>query len=137
MTIILRMPGGGDEHISPGSILVLRELTDLESAREPQAKSQVWGGGARIYPDETVEEILEKMDGAQLAPLHAPAGLAIYVNVAVVSDVDDPNPVFHHQDAGSVLRFGVGHSAPNIPVRETRNELTAIWESYGGDTSIL
>lgn len=134
--IKLKMPNGGDERIDEGSILVIREPVPFEKEETPEVQSCVWGGGLRLYPAESIADILGKINGMNFARVTAPGGSIVLVNADQVQDRDNRTPV-DDERTNSVIIFGSGPLAPRVRVRETRAELVTVWTKLGLDPQVV
>lgn len=124
----LKMPNGGDELVAPGSVCVIRDLTDVERDEAPNSIACVWGGGFRVYPAEPVVELIKKFAEVKLARLTSPGGMAMFIAAENVTDRDERSTVLDNPNTRSVLLFGPGADSPRVRVRETRSDLITIWE---------
>lgn len=131
MTVRVKMPGGGDERIEPDSVLVIRDATDIERHEAPQASTCIWGGGFRIFPAESLVELVNKFSMITLARLTSPGGMSMLINAKEVSDRDDSSAIVDHANTKSVLIFGPGPTAPRIRVREAKDDLIVVWNKLG------
>ncbi|MGO7446509.1 hypothetical protein ACC668_17680 [Rhizobium ruizarguesonis] len=133
----VKMPNGGDEKINGDSIFVIRELGEVEKEESRTSNSCIWGGSYRIYPTETVSDLVRKFDDVKFAELTAPGGMLLLVNAAEVTDRDERSNLLDHENTGSVLCFGVGRLAPRVRVREKLDDLRVIWTKLGVPTDPL
>ena len=132
--VTLKMPDGGDEKINPKAVLVIRDPTDIERDETPEVASCIWGKGFRLYPAETVSQLVAKLPSLKLARLTTPGGMFTLVNAEAVTDRDDPSRLNDHVNTRSVLIFGADSTAPRVRVRETLADLERIWRNMGVPT---
>ncbi|WP_421724872.1 hypothetical protein [Bauldia sp.] len=137
--IVIQMPGGDVEYVRPVSLLWMREAFDWEIAGTVMLRI----GSTRLYASETMAALTSKFStaGISLSLFTAPEGsIRPAVNVAKVNEVEAANPVFHHDNAHSVLKFSpqlglaVRESVeeareklntPDIPAGQGRDDLTS------------
>ena len=131
MTVKVKMPNGADEKVNPDAVYTIRDATDVERNELPEAISCLWGGGFRIYPVESLTNLVEKFAELKLARLTSPGGMAMLINASNVKDCDDSSAVVDHPNTRSVLSFGTGATAPRIRVREARSDLIIAWSKLG------
>lgn len=129
--VMVTMPQGADERVSPQGILVIREAMKSEKRENPDIKTTIWTGGTRIYPAESINDLEKKFSNLiKVAKLRAPNNMLLLVSMERVSDVDDSGPAYPIS-ARSLLLFGTGAPAPRQAVRESEAELKAIWIAAG------
>lgn len=124
----VKMPNSGDERIESTTVYVMRDLTDVERDEAPDSLACIWGRGFRVYPVESLADLLSKFAALKIARLTSPGGMAMFVNAENVTDRDENSTVFDHPNTRSVLLFGPGAAAPRVRVRETRADLITIWD---------
>lgn len=142
MTITISMPSGGDEKIKPASVLIVRDPLDYEKDESPEVQSTLIGRGYRIYPAVPTNDLVQMIESSnsmsvKLLRLTAPNGNPIFVNARAVTDRDARSAIVDHEETNSVLLFGPGANAGRVKVRETKQDLLAIWEKFGLDTTPL
>lgn len=135
--IVVKMPNGGDEKIAPGSIFVLRDALTFEKDESPEVLSCIWGASFRMYPAEPLIAIVDKLYTLKLSRLTSPDGLPLIVSVERCTDRDEPCKDSDHDSTRSVLKFGPGALSPRVRGRETKDELTLIWQRLGLPLDIL
>jgi hypothetical protein len=137
MVVMVNMPNGADEGVVPQTILVIRKALPFERRENPLVRTTIWMGRARLYPSEELEALADKFGHlVKLAKLTAPNGMKLLLNMAQVTDVDDPTDS-EAASTRSVLRFGSGVGAPRQSVREDRSNLETIWAEAGVNTDIF
>lgn len=124
----VKMPDSGDERIESTTVYVMRDLTDVERDEAPDSLTCMWGRGFRVYPVESLADLLSKFSALKIGRLTSPGGMAMFVNAENVTDRDENSTVFDHPNTRSVLLFGPGAAAPRVRVRETRADLITIWD---------
>ncbi|RUM95435.1 hypothetical protein EET67_23435 [Pseudaminobacter arsenicus] len=134
MSIKVNMPRGSDEKVSPSSVYVIRDATDVERDESPEAVSCIWGAGFRIFPADSLMVLIDRFSELTLARLTSPGGMAMLISAEQVDDCEDRAALLDNEKAKSMLLFGTGASAPRIRVRETKADLVAIWTKLGLST---
>jgi hypothetical protein len=127
MSVLIRMPNGGDEMVDEKDVLTIRNALPSEKVNAPEVTTSLWLGKARIYPAEDLASLKQKLSAAKLADLRAPDGSAIVVAMPHVTDCDAPSPTQDQGNTQSVLRFGPGAAAPRLAVANPVEELRLIW----------
>jgi hypothetical protein len=127
MVVVIQMPGGDLEYVVPNEFQWMREAFDEE-----------WSGtvmlrvtGSRLYSIESLDDLRRKFRdaGVGIADFAVPEGeRAVAVNARGVREVEPANPVFHHQLARAVLKFGPSLS---LAVRQTVGEARALLAAAG------
>ena len=120
--VVIKMPGGDIEVVSPAELLWMRQAFEHEFAGTVMLRV----GANRIFSIESLGDLREKFsaDGAGLAGFTPPEGdLVSIVNAKNVREVESANAALHHERARAVLKFGPRLS---LAVRETVDEARSI-----------
>lgn len=128
--VIINMPGGDIEVVSPAELLWMRQAFDHEFAGTVMLRL----GANRIFSIESLADLRQKFsaDGAGLADFTPPEGdLISVVNAKNVREVEPANPALHHARARAVLKFGPRLS---LAVRESVDEARSILAEARGRT---
>ena len=131
--VVIKMPGGDIEVVSPAELQWMREAFEHEFAGTVMLRV----GGNRIFSIESLAELRQKFstDGAGLADFTPPEGdLISVVNAKNVREVEPANAAQHHARARAVLKFGARLS---LAVRETVDEARTILAAAGGAAGSL
>jgi len=126
--VIVKMPGGDIEAVSPAELQWMRQAFEHEFAGTVMLRV----GSGRIFSVERLDDLRQKFatDGAGLANFTPPEGdLVSVVNARNVREVEPANAALHHEQARAVLKFGARLS---LAVRETVAEARALLEAAGG-----
>jgi hypothetical protein len=119
--IIIKMPGGGIQHVDPTRLLWMRMAFDWEVAGTVMLRL----GNDVIYSIESLAQLEAKFAGAKVRLAHftAPEGnISPIVNAAAVVQVEKANPNQHHDNARAVLKFSL---TLGLAVRESVAEAEA------------
>lgn len=138
--IAISLPNGKDERVKEDSVIVVRELADIERRLgkiSTESKSIIFTSSGTIYPALEASEVAGKLSGVKFAVLSAPNEMPLYVNAEAVTDRDDASKALDDPRTRSVLHFGSGKKAPAVRVRETEEELVSIWTRLGLPTEVL
>ncbi|MBZ9603103.1 hypothetical protein [Phyllobacterium chamaecytisi] len=104
MLIAIRMPAGDIEYIDADDVLWIREAFDFEW----KGARLVRLGDDRLYSIDTLDELVEKLEGggSKMVEFTPPnAEIKMIANVKKVTDVEKSNPAISHEKAKSVLKF--------------------------------
>ena len=125
--IVIQMPGGDVEYVTPEDFQWMRAAFDEE-----------WSGtvmlriaNARIYSVENLDNLRQKFRdaGVATADFTAPEGeRVVIVNAKSIREVEPANPVFHHERARASLKFAARLS---LAVRQTVEEARALLAAAG------
>ncbi|MEM6666371.1 MAG: hypothetical protein AAF638_08215 [Pseudomonadota bacterium] len=129
------LAGGGDEKVSPASVLYFRRPTPSEMQREPAARTVLRLSGPSLFTIGDMDQLAGEF-GSQitLAAVTLPNRTQALVNTAAVVDSDPPGSSYP-TSAKTVLVFGVGPGARRLAVREEPAELESAWAALGASTT--
>jgi hypothetical protein len=130
--VVVNMPGGDIEAVSPAELQWMRQAFEHEFAGTVMLRI----ASGRIFSVESLDDLRRKFsaDGAGLANFTPPEGdLVNVVNARNVREVEPANAALHHPQARAVLKFGARLS---LAVRETVAEARALLEAAGGGPAI-
>jgi len=117
--IVINMPGGAVQDIEEADLLWFRKAFDGEW----KGATMLQLAGDRIYSNESVEDLSEKFEKAELslAEFSAPdsKNVKLVVSVKRVRQVIESNPIIYNEKAKSVLIFP---TKLRLAVRETPDE---------------
>jgi hypothetical protein len=124
----LRLASGGDERVSPKTLLYVRRATFDETRFEPSVEAVVVLPGVRLSVVSSSNDVATVFsEYIPIVTLAAPDGTLLFVNASAVADVDPPA----NRMGKAVLVFGVGPRAPRIGVNHNCESLAEIWEKAG------
>lgn len=120
---IIQMPGGVVEELKAKDLWWMRNAFDDEWKGAVMLRL----GSDQLYSIESLDDLVKKFEGeeaplASFTPPEEKLKMVVIVNADNVGKVEPANPIFHHDNAKSVLRFT---RKVKVAVRETEKAANA------------